>query len=130
MIFKSFMLIVALVAVPLCSQAQQRNDPDVPLPTKATAQRVAQIIKGDKVKLRKYCDLIAIGLKIEQAEKRKDTAQVEQLFAKAIELEKMLGPEYGALMAGLEQLEQLGPSTEMQEIAVVLEGLERLCPKK
>jgi hypothetical protein len=43
-------------------------------------------------------------------------------------LAQKLGPEYAALMTGLDQLDPT--SKEGQEIDNVLDGLDKLCPKK
>ena len=124
---KSFIVILAIAAVPLCSQAQQRGDPDLPMPTKADARRVVKIIRADKAKVQKFCKLGVLNDQIEQADKHKDTKKVAELSEKAYDLAKTL-PEYLALLMGLEQLSP--SSVEFREISAVLEPLDKLCVKK
>ena len=54
MTVKSIAAILAILTVPVCAQAQQK---DVPKPTKAAAERVVAIITGDKAKAKIYCDI-------------------------------------------------------------------------
>jgi hypothetical protein len=125
---RSFIAILVIAAMPLCSQAQQRGNPDIPMPTKTDAQRVVQIISGDKTKMQQYCELVTLVDQMGQAGKRRDTKKVVELFDKAFELGQRLGPEYNAL---IDKLEQLDPHTkESHEITAMLYGLNKLCAKK
>jgi ABC-type transporter Mla subunit MlaD len=119
---KSLVAILAIAALPVCAQAQ-----NAPKPTKAAAQRVFQIISGDKAKTQTYCDIGKLGEQIEQADEKKDTKKVDELSEKADALSKQLGPEFVALMEGLQQLDE--NSKDGQEIGAVLEGLDKLCGK-
>ena len=120
---KFIVAIVAMVAVPVCAQAQ-----NAPKPTKAAAQRVVQIISADKAKTKTYCDLASLGEQMDQAEQKKDTKKAEEISQKADDLAKQLGPEYAALMDGLQQMDP--NSKDGKDIDSVLEGLDKLCEKK
>ncbi len=125
---KSIVAILAIAAVPVCSQAQQRGDKAAPKATKADAQRVVQIISGDKAKTQQFCDLAKLDDQISEAESKKDTKKVEALSQKVPEMEGKLGPEYVALMDGVQQIDP--NSNEGKEIVAVLDGLDKLCAKK
>jgi ABC-type transporter Mla subunit MlaD len=125
---KSIVAIFVLAAMPVCSHAQQGGSQNPPKPTKADAQRVVQIISADKAKTQQYCDLAKLNDQIEQADKNKDLKKSDELSQQALELAQKLGPEYAALMTGLDQLDPT--SKDGQEIDNVLDGLDKLCPKK
>ena len=91
---------ILLIAVPLCAQAQS---PSVPKVTKGDAQKVATIIRSDKAKTQANCEINR-------------------------RLEKILGPEYIALMDGLQKLGQEN-SKRVAEILLQFAALNRLCTK-
>jgi len=125
---KAIIAIVAITALPLCAHAQQPKDaPKAPKPTKASAQRVVQIISADKTKTKIYCDIAKLGEQIDAADQKKDAKKVEELFQQADDLGQKLGPEYVALVDGLSEL---GPdSKEGQDIGAMLGSLDKLCGK-
>ena len=118
-------LVIALV--PVCAQAQ-------PTPaTKEDAQNVLKIISSDKSKIQTFCEIGKLGDQVEQANERKDSKKIEELSLKAQlslkvgELEKQLGPEYAALMDGIQNVD---PESEVgQEIRSTIQALDDLCPK-
>ena len=117
-----FNLIVAalvVAAAPVCAQ---------PTPvTKADAQNVFKIIGGDKAKTQAFCDIGKLSDQMEQANARMDSKKVEELSLKADELGKQLGPEYAALMDGIQDVD---PYSEVgQEIRSIIQQLEALCAK-
>jgi hypothetical protein len=63
-----FVAILMIAAVPVCAQAQPRSAAKV---TKADAQNVIEIIRGDRAKTQTYCDMAKLGDQIEQAEEKK-----------------------------------------------------------
>ena len=120
---KSVVAILLVAAVPV-SQAQRPSAAKV---TKADAQKVVKIISGDKAKTQTYCDMTKLGEQIEQANEKKDQKMVNELSPKLLALGKKLGPEYNALMDGLQDID---PETEIgQEIESVLLDLDRLCTR-
>ena len=81
----------------VCAQAQPPSGAKV---TKADAQKVLKIISDDKAKTQTYCDIMKLGDEIEKADEKK----ADELFQKMDELAKKLGPEYVALMDGLQDI--------------------------
>ena len=95
--------------------------------TKRDAQKVVRIISGDKAKTQTYCDMVKLGEQIEQANDKKDNKSVNELSQKLGELGPKLGPEYAALMDGLQDID---PETEEgQEIESALVALDKLCTR-
>jgi hypothetical protein len=119
-----FVAILVIAAVPVCAKAQA---PSAATVTKADAQNVLNIISGDKAKTQTYCDMTKLGEQIEQANEKKDNKMVDELSEKLIALGEKLGPEYVALMDGLEDIDP--DSEDGQEIESILLGLDRLCTR-
>ena len=115
---------ILVIAVPVCAQAQPPSAAKV---TKADAQNVIEIIKGDRAKTQTYCDMAKLGDQIEQAEEKKDTKKIDELYRQMDELTTKLGPEYVALMDGLQEIDT--GSEDGQEIDLMLEALDKLCAK-
>jgi hypothetical protein len=95
---KFIVAILLVVAVPVYAHAQN------PRVSKGDAQKVVTIIKGDKAKTQTYCDIKKLGEQIEEASAKKDGKTVNQLSQKIETLEKTLGPEYVALLDGLQDI--------------------------
>ena len=121
---KLIVAILVITAVPVCAQAQPPSAAKV---TKADAQKVLKIISDNKAKTQTYCDMTKLGEQIEQANEKKDNKMVDELSEKLIALGEKLGPEYVALMDGLEDIDP--HSEDSQEIESVLLGLDRLCTR-
>lgn len=121
---KLIVAVLAIAAVPVCAQAQPRSAAKV---TKADAQNVIEIIRGDRSKTQTYCDMAKLGDQIEQAEEKKDTKKIDELYRQMDELATKLGPEYVALMDGLQEIDT--GSEDGQEIDLMLEALDKLCAK-
>jgi hypothetical protein len=120
---KLIVTILVIAAVPVCAQAQPPSAAKV---TKADAQKVLNIISGDKVKTQTYCDIAKLGEQAEEADP-KDTKRADELYQKMDELAKKLGPEYVALMDGLQDI---NPNSQVgQEIGSTLSALDKLCAK-
>ena len=113
-------LTIFMIAAAPCVQAQ------APAPsTKADAQKVLKIISGDRAKTRIYCQMAKLGDQLEQANEKGDSKKFDALFQRMYELGKKLGPEYAALVDGLEDID---PESEVgQEISSTLEALDNLC---
>jgi hypothetical protein len=133
---KTLAAIFAIVLLPAGALAQQpknapkdapKEAPKAPKPTKASAQKVVQIINADKAKAKIYCDIAKLGEQIDAADQKKDTKKVEELSEQADDMGQKLGPEYVALVDGLSEL---GPeSKEGQEVGKILSSLDKLCAK-
>ena len=120
---KSIVTLLAIAVLPVCAQAQ----PAAGKPTKADAQKVVQIVSADKAKAKSYCDIVALGEQMDAAAQKKDEKKLDELSQKADELSAKVGPEYVALMNGLENIDP--NSKEGEEFGAILEGLDKLCAK-
>jgi hypothetical protein len=118
--------IVALFAMSAFAFGQQSgSQPKAPKPTKADAQKVAQIISGDKAKLQAYCDSKKLYGQMAAAYKKNDSKTADALNKQADALVGKLGPEYSTMMDGLEQVDP--NSSEAKEFMAILSGLDKLC---
>lgn len=117
---KSIVAILVIAAVPVCAQAQKPAKV-----TKEDAQKVFDIVSGDKAKLQAYCDLGKLGDQMAEANEEKDSKKFEELSRKADELPKELGPEFTALMNGLPDIDP--DSEDGQAINSTIVTLDKLC---
>jgi hypothetical protein len=121
------LLIVAVfvtAAVPVYAQAQKPSTAKV---TTADVQKVVTLISGDKAKTQTYCDIGKLNEQIEEADEKKDVKKTEELSQQIDALGKKLGPEYAALMDGLQQLDP--ESEDGKKIGLMFEPLDKLCAK-
>src|ERR1700680_4232260 len=114
--------ILVIAALPVCAEAQQPSAAKA----KADAQKVVKMIIGDKAKSQIYCDIVKLGEQIEETDP-KDTKKADKLYQQVDELATKLGPEYIALMNGLQDMDP--DSEEGKEIGSTLEALDKLCAK-
>jgi hypothetical protein len=114
-------LIVAILLIVAAPAAQAQN----PKVSKADAEKVVTIIRSDKAKTQTYCEIGKLSKQIEQA---KDIQTADELSDKIDQLGETLGPEYVALMDGLQDIDpekdKLG-----QEIISILAALDTLCTR-
>ena len=94
--------ILEIAAAPVSAQAQMPTPATV---TKADAQKVLRIISSDKAKTRVYCQMAKLGDQMEQANETGDSKKFDRLFQRIYELGKQLGPEYTALIDGLQDID-------------------------
>jgi hypothetical protein len=114
--------ILVIAAAPICAQAQKPTPAKV---TKADAKKVLKIISSDQAKTRIYCQMAKFGHQMEQATETGDSKKFNELFQKMYQLGKKLGPEYAALIDGLQDID---PESEVgQEISSTLDALDNLC---
>ena len=121
------LLIVAVfvtAAVPVYAQAQKPSTAKV---TTADVQKVVTLISGDKAKTQTYCDIGKLNEQIEEANEKKDIKKTEELSQQIDALGKKLGPEYAALMDGLQELDP--ESEDGKKIGLMFEPLDKLCAK-
>jgi phage-related minor tail protein len=121
---KLIIAILMIVALPLCAQAQKPSAAKV---TKADVQKVVKIISGDKAKTQTYCDIGKLNEQIEEANDKKDIKKTEELSQQIDALGKKLGPEYAALMDGLQEVDP--ESEDGKKIGLMFEPLDKLCAK-
>jgi len=115
---------LAIAAVPVCAQAQKPSAAKV---TKADVQKVVTLISGDKAKTQTYCDIGKLNEQIEEANDKKDIKKTEELSQQIDALGKKLGPEYAALMDGLQEVDP--ESEDGKKIGLMFEPLDKLCAK-
>jgi hypothetical protein len=121
---KLIVAILLIVALPLCAQAQKPSAAKV---TKADVQKVVKIISGDKAKTQTYCDIGKLNEQIEEADEKKDIKRTEELSQQIDALGKKLGPEYAALMDGLQEVDP--ESEDGKQIGLMFEPLDNLCAR-
>jgi ABC-type transporter Mla subunit MlaD len=121
---KTIIAAVVIAAVPLCALAQPKAASKV---TNADAQKVVKMISADKAKTQTYCDMAKLGEQIEQADQKKDTKKVEALSKQMDDMSAKLGPEYAALMDGMQDMD--ANSKVGKDIGATLETLDALCAK-
>ncbi|MCF8476718.1 MAG: hypothetical protein K9G60_06785 [Pseudolabrys sp.] len=128
-VLPALLTVVMVLSLPIGAQAQKNEqDKAAPKPTKADVRRVVDIISGDPAKIKTYCGIAEVGDQIDQAFQKKDEKSVDALSQKMDAMSATLGPEYIALMDGLEELEP--DSEEAQDIGDMFEPLDAMCEKK
>ncbi len=115
---KFIVAILAIVAVPVCVQAQQSSVAQL----KEEARNVVQIISNDKGKTKTYCQMADLS---DQADQATEEEKALELAQKATELAETLGPEYVALLHGLDSAD-IDQKTQ-DEISSILIALDKLC---
>ena len=93
--------ILLIAAVPVCAWAQNPSTAKV---SRGDAEKVAAIISGDKAKTQTYCDIQKLGEQMERAYEKRNLKLVEELLQKIDTMEKTLGPEYVALIDGVQEI--------------------------
>lgn len=125
---KLIVAISVLVTTPAFAQGQKGSaSPKGPKPTTADVQKVVQIISGDQVKTKLYCDLAKLNDQAAAADEKKDTKKVAELSKQIDATEQKLGAEYSKLMEGLEQID--ASSNEGKNLFAALQPLDKLCSK-
>jgi len=82
-----------------------------------------QCTRACKAKTQIYCEMAKIGSQLERL--KADSKKFAELTQKMDEMEKRLGPEYGALIDGLQDID---PRSEVgQEVSSTLTALDLLC---
>ena len=116
--------VFVIAAVPVYAQAQKPSTAKV---TAADVQKVVTLISGDKAKTQSYCDIGKLNEQIEEANDKKDIKKTEELSQQIDALGKKLGPEYAALMDGLQEVDP--ESEDGKKIGLMFEPLDTLCAK-
>lgn len=115
---KLMLAIFAIVALPMCAEAQQSSIAKL----KEDAQTVVNIISNDKAKTQTYCQMADLS---DQADQATDEEKAQELAQRATELGETLGPEYASL---LRSLDDAGMDQQSQdEIGAILIALDKLC---
>jgi ABC-type transporter Mla subunit MlaD len=93
----SQLLIVGILiigTVPLYAEGQQQSVAKL----KADARNLVGIIGSDKTKTQTYCQIDDLSEQFDRAVQTKDSKTAKALAKKIAELNKKLGPEFGALV--------------------------------
>ncbi len=90
---------LVIICLPVCAHAQKPTAAKV---TNADAQKVVKMIGSDKAKIQIYCDVAELGDQIDETNS-KDKKKIDELNQRMDELAAKLGPEYVALVGGLER---------------------------
>ena len=121
---KFIVAILLVVAVPVYAQAQ---NPITARVSKGDAQKVVTTISSDKVKTQAYCDIQKLAEQMAEAHQKKDSKTVIGLFQKIETLEKTLGPEYVALIDGVQDIAE---NDQLRaEFLSAFGALARLCTR-
>ena len=123
--FKALTTIAIFSITVGASFAQDEPGNQAPEPTLADVQHLAEVITGDKSRIRAYCELGGIHDQLRQALDNQDAKAIDALVAKADAMEQQLGPEYDKVIEGLELVDL--SSAEGQEIAEVFKALQERC---
>jgi hypothetical protein len=113
-------VILAISVMPVYAQSQQPDTSKL----KADAQNAFNIISSDKLKLRRFCEMVDLADQLDQAERMHDTKKALDVSQKMDELEGKL-PEYTALVDGLKDVDP--NSEDAQEIGSIILKLDQLC---
>jgi hypothetical protein len=114
--------ILVILIAPLYAQGKQPNVAKL----MADARNAVGVIGSDKAKTQTYCQIVDLGGQMVQAVQEKDRKKAKALFQKIHQLQKQLGPEFVALINGLDCLDP--NSSDGREIASIIESLDRSCP--
>ncbi len=138
----NFKLIIAatlLAVTPALAQpappqgAPQRMGPPpgpqqkAPKPTEAQVQKVVATISADKAKMDSYCKLSKLQQQMSTLDEKKDMKKLEALGQQADAEAEKLGPDFGKMMDGLEQVDENSP--EGKKFSAILASLDSKCPK-
>jgi len=121
---KSIVVAMAIAALPVCALAQNTTGAKA---TRADAENVVKIVSADKAKTQTYCEMVRLGDQIDEADQNKDSKKIEDLSNQIDALSDKMGPEYIALMDGLQDMDP--NSKDGRDIAQTLSALDALCPK-
>jgi hypothetical protein len=113
-------VILAISVMPVYAQSQQTDTSKL----KADAQNAFNIISGDKLKLRRFCEMVDLADQLDQAERMHDTKKALDVSQKMDDLEEKL-PEYTALVDGLKYVDP--NSQDAQEIGSIILKLDEFC---
>jgi ABC-type transporter Mla subunit MlaD len=113
--------ILIISTAPLFAQAQQ---PDA-AKLKADARNLVGIIGSDKTKTQTYCQIHDLSEQLIQAVEEKDRKKANALAEKIAELNKKMGPEFGALIDVGKRVNLNSP--DGQEIASIIASLGESC---
>jgi hypothetical protein len=123
---KLLVAVPLFAAIPVFAWAQSDGQANkAPKPTIADAQKLVQLISGDKAKQQAYCEIGKLQDQMEKAEQKNDTKALDALGAKADSLAQQIGPEYAKVMDGLEEVDP--NSAEGKQYTAIFAALVKQC---
>ncbi len=118
-----------VAAAPAFAQGQMGGPqgPKPPKPTEAQVKNVVAAIGADKTKLATYCALTKLQQQMGGLDEKKpaDMKKMEALGTQADAQAQKLGPDFGKVMDGLEQVDE--NSAEGKKLAAILATLNSKC---
>jgi hypothetical protein len=121
------LLIVAILVISTASLYAQRQQQNV-AKLKADARNLVGIIGSDKTKTQTYCQINDLSEQLDQAVQENDSKKAKTLTEKITQLNKKMGPEFGALV-NIEKRVDLN-SPDGQEIASIVASFGESCGEK
>jgi hypothetical protein len=109
---------ILAISTPMYVKAEQPSVDKL----KAEARDFVKIVSSDKLKSQTYCEIVGLNDQIDQEE---DPIEVQELSQKRDKLEERLGSKFVAFVAGFMNIDK--DSRDYQEIASILEPLDKLC---
>jgi hypothetical protein len=110
------------MAPPPAPAPQQQQ---APKPTEAQVQKVVQMVSADKAKVDAYCNVMKLQQQMAALDEKKDAQKLQALGQQADAEAQKLGPDFGKMMDGLEQVDE--NSAEGKKFAAILGTLDSKC---
>lgn len=131
---KSFLLIVtAVIAFSFPALAQDKagkeaaGQEEVKLISVDEAVKIIASVKGDKAKLKAYCDSQALYAQADEAAEKNDTKKADELAEKADEMGAKVGEAFDDVMVLAAELDP--EKAEGKKFFDALDGLDAACGK-
>jgi hypothetical protein len=128
MLLKTLIGVAVFARTTVAAVGQEEPTNQTPKRTFADVQHLAEVISGDKSKLRAYCELGKLHEETRQAVEYNDTDAIAAVTAKTNAFERQLGPEYDKVFNGLDQIDF--SSDDGQQIATTLYMLQQKCEEQ
>jgi ABC-type transporter Mla subunit MlaD len=119
------LLIVAILIISTAPLFAQRQQQDV-AKLKADARNLVGVIGSDKTRTQTYCQILDLTAQLARANREKDSKKTKALSQKMDQVQKSLGPEFVALVKGLNRIDLNSP--DGREIALIIQSLNQSCP--
>ena len=125
MLLKTLIGVAIFARTTVAAVGQEEPTNQTPNRTFADVQHLAEVISGDKSKLRAYCELGKLHDETRQAVEYNDTNTIAAVTAKTDAFEQQLGLDYDKVLNGLDQIDF--SSDEGQRIAAAFYALQQKC---
>ena len=128
MLLKTLIGVAIFAGTTVAAVGQDEPTNQTPKPTLEDVQHLAEMISGDKSKLRAYCELGKLNDETRQAVEYNDTNAIAAVAAKTDDFERQLGPEYDEVLNGIDQIDF--SSDEGQRVASTFYTLQQKCEEQ